>query len=421
MAGSHTTINHPVIRLAGFALVALNCGVAIIFIYVWLSAAQKDYFEHIDFTTFYTAGSIARDGLGRSIYDLDVQSEYQSKILNENISQTEIFPFNNPPFVVYPFILFSRLPLRSAFFLWTILQSGMLLWLFYLLYRFSANWMPVERWLMISGVMAFTPLLIDFMLGTFSLLLLLCIFQFYSDLKKEHGVRSAGWLMLEFIKPQIALLPCFLLLGARRWKTIGTVVVIGICLGIVTTFSFGWQTWLDFSRNITTASSNFNSFGIVPAIEYNLKGFLTMLMGDSRSGLINHISMVALLLSVVFVLWIWRDPWQVNHDRFEVKFSLTIMLSLVLSLHLNPYDSLLLVLPSILFYNYLRERRTTGLAFGIFLICCPYIFLFDFFILNGRMGFHFPFLLMVVITLWIAKELFFGNRQKELITAQITS
>jgi hypothetical protein len=421
MVRSQTTVKHFVIRLAGFALIALNCGVAIIFIYVWLSAAQRDYFAHVDFTTFYTAGSIARDGLGRSIYDINLQTQYQSKILNQVIPQADVLPFNNPPFTVYPFILVSRLPLRSAFLLWTILQSGMLLWLFYLLFRFSASWMPIERWLMISGVMAFTPLLVDFMLGTFSLLLLLCIFQFYLELKRERDVRSVGWLILEFIKPQIALLPGFLLLGSRRWKTIAAAIVIGICLAIITTLSFGWQVWLDFARNINAATRNFNSFGIVPAVEYNLKGFLTMLMGESRSGLINQISVAALLLSCVVVLWIWRGPWQVKLDAFEVKFSLTIMLSLVLSLHLNPYDSLLLVAPSALFYNFLRGKRSSGLAFGIFLVCCPYIFLYDFFILNGRMGFHFPFVLMVVITFWIAKELLFGSRQKGLITEQITS
>ena len=390
MTGSRITVKHPVIRLAGFALILINCGVAIVFIYVWLSASQKGYFEHADFTTFYAAGAIARDGLGSRLYDLAVQTEYQAKILNQGINQTSILPFNNPPFTVYPFILFSRLPLKNAFILWTIMQLGMLLWLLYLLYRISTGWTWVERWLMLSGVMAFTPLLIDFMLGTFSLLLLLSLFQFYINLKKERFVQSAAWLMLEFIKPQIVLLPGIFLFGARRWKTIGAAVTMGASLFVVTTVSLGWRVWLDFVKNINSASSNFNSFGIVPAIEYNLKGFLTLLLGDSRAGLINLVSLAALLISFVLVLCIWRGPWQVNGNVFDVKFSLVIMLSLVLSLHLNPYDSLLLILPAILFYRYLRETETSGTAFGIFMVCCPYIFLIDFFILSGTRGFPFP-------------------------------
>jgi hypothetical protein len=421
MTGSRTTVNRPLIRLAGFALILLNCGVAIVFIYVWLSASQKDYFKHADFTTFYAAGAIARDGLGAQMYDLRVQTEYQAKLFNQNVDQTSILPFNNPPFTAYPFILFSLLPLDTAFIVWTVLQLGMLLWLLYLLYQVSKGWKRMERALMISGVLAFTPLIIDFMLGTFSLLLLFSLFQFYINLKKERIVSSAAWLVLMFIKPQIVLLPGILLFGARRWKTIGVAVILGACLFVVTTLSFGWRIWLDFARNINSASANFNSFGIVPAIEYNLKGFLTMILGDDRASLINLVSLAALLISFVLVLWIWRGPWQVNGKNFELKFSLVTMLSLVLSLHLNPYDSLLLILPAILFYNYLRKSDASGTALGIFMVCCPYIFLIDFFILNGRAGFHFPFVLMAVVTLWISRELVFGSRPTDLLAVETSS
>jgi hypothetical protein len=421
MTGSRPTVTRYLIRIAGFSLIVINFGVVLLFIYIWLSAAQKNYFERIDFTTFYTAGAIARDGQGSKIYDLAVQGEYQAKILNQDTALTHILPFNNPPYTVFPFILFSWLPLKYAFLLWTFLQLGMLFWLITILYRLSSTWSSLERWLTISGVMAFTPLLIDFMLGTFSLLLLLGLFQYYLNLKSEHSIRSAGWLILESIKPQIAFLPAILLLGARRWKTLGAGVIMGACLGLITAFWFGRQTWIDFARNINTASTNFNSFGIVPSIEYNLKGFLTMLMGDTRSNLINGISLAVLLLAVLFVFWIWRVPWQGKKDIFEVKYSLTIMLSLVLSLHLNPYDSLLLVLPAILFYRYLRGDGKSGRAFGAFLICSPYIFLIDFFILNGRIGFRFPFVIMVALTIWTAKELFFSRPQKESVAAQSVS
>jgi hypothetical protein len=418
MTGIRISVPQPVIRLASFALILLNCGVAFVFIYVWVSASQKAYFEHADFTTFYAAGAIARDGLGAQMYDLSVQSDYQAKIFSQRIDQNSILPFNNPPFTVYPFILFSRMPLNTAFIVWTIIQLGMLLWLIYLLNQIGKGWKRIEQYLLISGVMAFTPLLIDFMLGTFSLLLLLCLFQFYINLKKDRFVRSAAWLILVFIKPQIVLLPGILLIGAKRWKTIGAAAIMGICLFGLTTISFGWQIWLDFARNINSASSNFNSFGIVPAIEYNLKGFLTMVLGNNHAGLINLVSLAALSISFVFVLWIWRGPWQVTGYKFELKFSLVVMLGLVLSLHLNPYDSLLLILPAVLFYDYLRERETSRIAFGLFLLGCPYLFLFDFFILNGRAGFHFPFVLMLVIVLWISKELFFGNHPKDLRVAE---
>jgi hypothetical protein len=96
------------------------------------------------------------------------------------------------------------------------------------------------------------------------------------------------------------------------------------------------------------------------------------------------------------------------------------MLSLVLSLHLNPYDSLLLVLPAVLFYNYLK-LNSSRLAFGIFMLCCPYIFLVDFFVLHGQMGFHFPFLLMVFMMAWMAKELLSGKTQKDVFAVETVS
>jgi hypothetical protein len=400
-------VSRPIVRITVFTLILINCAIAISVIYIWMAAAQGDYFQHVDFTTFYAAGAIARDGLGPNMYDLGVQADFQVKVSKETINPTTFLPFNNPPFVVYPFILFAWLPLRSAFLLWTFLQLGLLLWLLFLLYRLSATWSSMERWLMITGVLAFTPLLIDFMLGTFSLLLLLCLFQFYLSLKNDRPVQSAAWLLVEFIKPQLALLPALLLLGARRWRTIFAASLLGLGLFLITSLSFGWRIWFDFIKNINSASTNFNSFAIVPAIEYNLKGFLTLLLGDSRASVINLISLAALFVSFGIVLWIWRDPWEMNLKILNVKFSLTIMLGLVLSLHLNPYDSLLLVLPAALFYDYLREKKPFGHAFGIFLICCPYIFLIYFFLINGLVSFHFPFVIMVVITLWISGEYFF--------------
>ena len=140
MTGPQISVSRPIVRITVFAVILINCGIAISFIYIWMSAAQGDYFQHVDFTTFYTAGAIARDGLGRNMYDLGVQSDYRAQILKESINPTAILPFNNPPFVVYPFILFARLPLRSAFLLWTFLQLGLLLWLLFLLYRLSVTW-----------------------------------------------------------------------------------------------------------------------------------------------------------------------------------------------------------------------------------------------------------------------------------------
>jgi hypothetical protein len=410
MNDPHIKVSRPIVRIAIFAFILLNCSIAISFIYIWISAAQGDYFQHVDFTTFYTAGTIARDGLGRNMYDLGVQADFQAQILKESINPTDILPFNNPPFVVYPFILFAWLPLRSAFLLWTFIQLGLLFWLLYLLYQLSVTWSSPERWLMLTGVLAFTPLLIDFMLGTFSLLLLLCLFQFYLTFKNDRPMHSAAWLLVEFIKPQLALLPAVLLLGARRWRAMFTAFFLGLGLFVITSLSFGWCIWFDFIKNINSASTNFNSFAIVPAIEYNLKGFLTLLLGDSRASVINLISLAALFFSFGFVLWIWRGPWEFNLSILKVKFSLTIMLGLILSLHLNPYDSLLLVLPAVLFYDYLRENKPCGPAFGIFLLCCPYIFLIDFFLIRGRVGFHFPFVIMVVITLWIIGEYFFRTK-----------
>jgi hypothetical protein len=414
-------VSRPIVRITFFALILINCGIAISFIYIWMSASQGDYFQHVDFTTFYTAGAIARDGLGRNMYDLGIQADFQAQILKESINPTAILPFNNPPYVVYPFILFAWLPLRSAFLLWTFLQLGLLLWLLFLLYRLSVTWSTMERWLMISGVLAFTPLLIDFMLGTFSLLLLLCLFQFYLALKNDRPVQSTAWLLVEFIKPQLALLPALLLLGARRWRTIFAASLLGLGLFVITTLSFGWRIWFDFIKNINSASTNFNSFGIVPAIEYNLKGFLTLLLGDSRASVINIISLAALFFSFGIVLWIWRDSWELNLKILNVKFALTIMLGLVLSLHLNPYDCLLLILPVALFYDHMREKKPFGPAFGIFLLCCPYIFLIDFFLIRGQVGFHFPFVIMVVITLWISGEYFFRTKQYDHIPAEVVS
>ena len=70
-------------------------------------------------------------------------------------------------------------------------------------------------------------MLYNFLLGAFSLFLLICLWQFYRALKNGREGQSGVWLAAGLIKPQNILLPGVLLLGARRWKAIAGAVLAG--------------------------------------------------------------------------------------------------------------------------------------------------------------------------------------------------
>jgi hypothetical protein len=391
--------------LARVALL-LNLSLGLSYVGLWLMLAQQDLFWPADFSAYYTGWAIVRDGLGDRLYDFELQTRYQQQILEGRSFSQGLLPYLNPPHATLPFVPLALLSRGAAFWVWSLVQAALVVWLFRFIWRLSKGWAPGERWLLVAAVAAFPPLLFSIQLGAFSLLMLVCLLQYYSALKQGRERRAGLWLLLGTIKPQIMLLPGSLLLGARRWRLIGGIVVGGAALVAISSALLGWRIWADFLGALRTVNGFFGIYGIVPTTMYNFKGTLALILGNDQGALINIVSLAALLAVASATLLLWRGPWAPEHPDFELRMALTFALGLLFCPHLHPQDGVMFIAPALIFYVYLRQRDLPRYAYAAFALSCPLIILIAEFTVGGGLGVRAPVALMGVLAIWMLKTLY---------------
>jgi hypothetical protein len=410
MASNPDARAHRRTRLCLHGLLILYLGLALGYAAVWGLAWRQGLFWRADFSAFYTGWTMVEAGQGRSLFDFERQAAVQQAVLGGRSFADGLLPFINPPGIVLLLTPLARLPLATAFGWWSLGMLGLLIWLLWLIWEITAGWKTLERWLALVAAVAFPPMLTNFLLGAFSLLMLVCFFQLYLAFKRRQAVGTALWFFLGALKPQLMLLSGAMLLGARRWKALALAAAAAAAMGLISSLLLGWQIWPDYLARLGMVSSLFGRYGIDPAGMYNFRGALTTLLGEGtllgvdRGGLINTVSTLALVASFLVVILIWSRPVDPVWPVFELRMALTLALALFFNLHLYPQDGLLYLAPAILFYDFLRRNGRPRRALAGFLLLCPLFFLFTEFNLGASLGLRGPVLAAGVLLGWIIKE-----------------
>lgn len=396
----------------------INLALVFFYIGLWIIAASRDYLWRADFSVFYTGGYIVRNLQGAMLYDHDLQAVTQHTILNGRSFSDGLLPFDYPPHVAILFTPFTLIPRSIAFIIWTLLQIGILVWCISLLSKISSEWPRDQRLLMIITVLAFPPLLRNFLLGAFSLLMLACLLQIYLSLKNMNESQAGLWLIVGSLKPQAILFPVAMLLAAKRWKTISVSALIGLMIFTLSSYILGWRIWLDFFNKLLEVGQYFGIYGFRPDSMNTFRGTLTLILGYQQSELINWVSILALLLSVTYVLYLWRRRWDPISKTFRLRFALTLTLSSLFSLHAYQQDSLLLIAPAILFYDYLRQEESDHFFFSIFLLSSPVIFFISDFFIGDSIGIRVPVIMTAILLYGIGRTLHKEHKSIKLKTAK---
>lgn len=387
---------------------AINVGITLSYLALGMIAIRQDLFWRADFTAFYTGGAIVRDGLGNQLYDLNLQKAYQQKLLGERSFSDGLLSFINPPHVALLFAPLTNYSRPAALLFWTLCQTGLLIWLMVILWNFSNDWLRRERWLFLTGVLAFYPLFLNFLLGAFSLFTLNCFLMWITKLKHNKEKSTGIWLAAGSFKPQTIALPVLMLLFARKWQALLATMFGGAIIVAVSSIFLGPFIWPKFLNALGVFGVFFDQYGVYPAAMYNLKGTLAIGLGSSNASLINIISLSGFLISIGITGWLWYKPWQSDQPDFELRMGITIIIVLLFGLHVFPHDSLLLVVPAALFYEYLRRRNMPRRGYGIFLWICLPLFLIGESIIQDKLGIRLPVLAMLILLIWQAKALLIG-------------
>lgn len=368
---------------------------------LWLGYVGDTQAQRSDYNGFYAAWLLVRDGHGAELYNLALQERYQDTVWTAEYHPGTLLAFLYPPHAGALLAPLGFLPRFASFLVWTGIQAGLLVWLLRLLWQFAHDWQPIERWLLAGWVLAFPATLITFLQGAFSVLITLCTFQLYCTLKQGREEGTGFWLALGTMKPQLMLLPTALLLGAGRWRALGSGLVYGGILFVASSVALAWHIWWDFAGSIGGFSSLFS------ANMHNLRGTLTLLLGSEQSSLISTLSLgVLVLVLLATVVWWGRQRWQPAAPTFEARFALTLLLGVLFSPHLHPHDGLVLLVPVVLFYAYLRQHAPgQWVWYGGFVLLWPLLFLVGQFFIGDALPLPLAVLAMLVLAGWIGVAL----------------
>jgi hypothetical protein len=353
-------------------ILAVHLGLALSYVGLVGMAFARGETWRADFTAHYTGALLIREGHGAALYDLDLQGRRQRALLSGRHLYDGLLPYHHPPYGALLLSPLAALPLPVAFGVWTALNA--LIWAGFLwdLGRWARPWGGTARALTVSAVAALPGVLFSFLLGAFTVWTMAALWGFYRALRAGREGTASLWLALASIHPQAVLFPALLLFTIRGWRALSVFLGAMALLVGISAWALGPAIWADYLIVLGKAATAFGRQGIDPEAMVNLKGTLTRLLGPGHGVWINALSALGLALGMVAIVALGRGSRPAGEADFDRRFSGAMAMGLFLSPHVNPQDGLLLALPGIAGYAYLRRacpasgllRAFEGIALG---------------------------------------------------------
>jgi hypothetical protein len=311
---------------------------------VW-SVREQIRKGYSDFSIYYCAGTIVRQGQGRQLYDSATQFNVQRAFSPQATLRVDALPYNHPPFEALLFAPLAYLDYPSAFALWALANLAMLLSLPFLLQPELHHLRNYPWPLWILAALAFFPIFLSLLQGQDAILLLFLYTLAFVCLRKKRDLLAGLWLALGLFKPHLILPFLFLLLVQGRKKVLYgalpmAAILVGVSLAVV-----GWEGCRLYPRYVLHLESTMAHGAIMPADMPNVRGILYLLLhGSSRVGPATLVASAGLLL---LAAWRCRD----RTNLFSLKFSLAAVATILVSYHALGHDLSMLMLPVLLVAN----------------------------------------------------------------------
>jgi hypothetical protein len=338
-------------RLIRIFVVGMLCLHALFFI----DLRERILRGYPDFTVFYTAGTILREGMRRQLYDPHIQYQVQQVFTGGLIeSRRGPLPYIHPPLEAVVFLPLTLLPYRQAFMAWDLLNILGLFAVAITLRRHLHVLRAIPPWEFVLGFLAFFPVFLCLLQGQDSILLLLLCTLGFSALKRESDFLAGGWFGLALFKFQF-IIPIILLIAfwKRRRTALGFAAVAGVW-ALLSVGLVGWQGMLAYPRFVLQIARAPALGGVPPELMPNLRGLIEGWSFNSVSG--SPVSAVlaglVLVLSAVLLGFAAIRGRLVSRDHLEVGFSLAVVVAVLTSWHTNAHDLCLLLLPLVLLTDY---------------------------------------------------------------------
>jgi Glycosyltransferase family 87 len=307
-----------------------------------------------DFTVFYTAGKMLREGQGAQLYQSNAQLAVQAEFATNSDIRRGPLPYIHPPFEALFFLPLTFLSYAQAFVAWNLMNLAILFGVARLLKKSLLSLESIPIWQMVLLGLAFFPVFANFHQGQDAILLLLVITLSFRALDRDADFLAGCWLGFGLFKYHL-ILPLALVLTIWRGRRFilgfaasGSVAVL-ISLGLV-----GWKGMLDYPAYTWRVVSQPAFGGIPPGQLPSLFGLLAGWPLSQKIGSAMHA--VVSIGSAVLLMMVARLRKHAQHGvMFRLCFASAVIAALLVGYSTNSYDLSLLVVPVAVIANYRLE------------------------------------------------------------------
>jgi hypothetical protein len=300
-----------------------------------------------DFIIFYTGAQIVNDGKSKELFKVETQNAYQAKFDAPLLEWP--LPFNHAPYELFLFLPLAHLSYPVAHIIW----SGMNVLLLAVMLKWLLPYVHSQHSLFIGvSLLGFFPTMEALRLGQDSILSTALLLAVFVALKRKRDGWAGFLLALGLYKPQLVLPMAGVFFVARRWSSLIVFGITGAILVVISLGIVGVQGAFDFI-SILKSMENY-SFVIYPANMPNIRGLSHVLLhADSLEWIGGTIAVVISLALYVLCLYLWRGEFDVHDPTFDLKFSLAVVTTVLISYHLYAHDLFPLSLSLILLFRYI--------------------------------------------------------------------
>jgi hypothetical protein len=338
------------------------------------SPADKYRQERVlDFSEFYAAGRMVRDGLGHRLYDLRLQAQYQWR-------DAAIHAFYlRPPFEALLFVPFSYLSYRAAYSVWVLVSLLLLACSVILIEREVhvsravtqyTRGIPVDTALILVLFLTFGPTMNCFLIGQDTMLLLVIYTLSFRLLRDGNQFAAGCVLALGLFKFHLVIPFAIVFLIRRQWAFLKGFTLVGAILVAVSVAVSGFGVFTSYPRVFFNPTYQEVIGGFQTQYAANIRGF-TYLVGGGLLPRYLILTIVATLSGIT--LWVTAKRWR--DDALEYSFAAAVIASLMTGIHLFFYDLSLLLLPvAIICAQLAREGkllRNRALPFALIILFVP--------------------------------------------------
>src|SRR5215469_11499988 len=340
-------------RIVRFAAVTLILVLGLSYAILSFPSNREDTSRLVDFSEFYAAGQMVREGEGKHLYDLRAQAEFQLRV-----APVHAF-YLRPPFEALLFIPFTFLSYKMAYAAWVIASFTILLAVCRVICKNTnvleamlqyTRGIPVDAGLLLVIFLLFEPTMDCFLIGQDSMLMLLIYTLIFLALKQGRDIEAGGILACGLFKFHLVL-PFVAIFALRRRKAFllgfaGAALML-VAISILVS---GPSVLISYPRMFFDSTAR-QLMGFQPEYAANIRGLLYLVGGKRMPTPLMGASLAVLS---AFLLWTAASTWR--DEEFELCFSAAVVATLLTSFHAFVYDLSLLLLPVSIAIGKLAER-----------------------------------------------------------------